>query len=441
MGKSEFEQLMADRPVDAVGEAIGGRRARLALVVPSLEIRGGVQTVARFIKDVALRSGRYQLVLISLAEGSADPQGVRLLAPRTWWRGVTHRRGTWEGLPFDHVGAWASELEFQRMRPRRELTRLLADCDIVQVVSGSPALANVVNGLGKPWSVQCATRVRLERRQRDATATGWRGIWRRLMTPITERIEDRVLRQADAVQVENPSMFDYARLLGRERGVDVRYAPPGIDARWYRPDDECRLAKAPYVLTVSRLDDPRKNLGLLLDAFAAVEPARRAGVKLVFAGAATPPPAFWQRVDALGLRESVRVVQRPPATELLRLYQQARVFALPSDEEGLGMVLLEAMACGVPVISTRSGGPEGILTDGVEGHLVPVGDGQAFARALDRLLADADLNRDMGRRARQRIEETYEERVAGEPFLEVWRMLARKAGIAFERSSSHEDVS
>src|SRR6202043_1838740 len=99
-----------------------------------------------------------------------------------------------------------SELEFQRYRPRRALTILLADCDLVQMVCGSAAWANAVLGLGKPVSVHVATRAKIERRRRDAHPQGLFGWWRKAMTPITNRLDDRALRCADAVQVMNPWM-------------------------------------------------------------------------------------------------------------------------------------------------------------------------------------------------------------------------------------------
>jgi glycosyltransferase involved in cell wall biosynthesis len=113
---------------------------------------------------------------------------------------------------------------------------------------------------------------------------------------------------------------------------------------------------------------------------------------------------------------------------LAGLYQRASVFALPSDEEGLGVVLLEAMACGVPVVSTRSGGPDGIITDGKDGYLVALDDAAEMAARLARLLQDPGLNRSIGKAARRTIEARYAEKVADAAFLEVWDRLLAKAG-------------
>ena len=62
---------------------------------------------------------------------------------------------------------------------------------------------------------------------------GW---WRKGMTVITDRLDDRALRSVDAIQVENPWMLDYAREINRGRSdVDIRYAPPGVDAKLFLP--------------------------------------------------------------------------------------------------------------------------------------------------------------------------------------------------------------
>ena len=126
------------------------RRPLIGLVVPDLGQGGGVSAVARFVKDAIVRSGSYEMRLVSLSTASNDPCSVRLFAPLTWIRGVSTAHGAWEMLPYSQVGVMLGEFEFQRYRPRAALTRVLADCDLIQVVSGSPAWANAVVGLGRP---------------------------------------------------------------------------------------------------------------------------------------------------------------------------------------------------------------------------------------------------------------------------------------------------
>jgi len=402
-------------------------RLRLAMVVPALVKGGGVSAVARFLKDTARRSQRFDLQLISLSTSADDEASVRLASPSSWLTGIRAVAGDWEGIPFTHVGAGATEVEFQRYRPRRVLTRALASCDVIQVVCGCPAWAGAVLGLGKPVALQVATRARIERRLRDANARGPKGWWRKGMTDITDRLDDRALRGVDAIQVENLWMLEYARRINANRDVDLRYAPPGVDAVRYRPISMGARGQNPYVLCVGRLDDPRKNVGLLLAAYARLPVEVRDCARLVLAGSSPPRDSFWKEVEAANLRDRVSYVARPDADALLDLYRSASVFALPSDEEGFGMVVLEAMACGVPVVATRSGGPDGIITDGKDGYLVALDDAEAMAARLLVLLHDRAHNVAMGEAARRTIEERYDERIAGEVFLDMWDRTLHKA--------------
>jgi len=404
------------------------RKPRVSLVVPALELTGGVSAVAAFICRAALRADRFDIQLISLSSSAVDDLGVAITRPGSWLTGVQSVDGVWAGRPFVRIGAFASELEFQRYRPRTALTNVLSCCDLIQVVCGSPAWANAVIGLNKPVALQVATQARLDRRLRDAKPKGLAGWWRKAMTEITDRLDNRALRKVDAIQVENLWMLDYARQLNQHREVDIRYAPPGVDAGRFTPSTQPRLAGRRDILCVGRLDDPRKNVGLLLEAFARLPDALRATSRLLLAGAAAPTSDFWLRVQALGLRDSVEFVSSPSQEKLVRMYQRAAVFALPSDEEGLGIVILEAMACGVPVVATRCGGPEGVITNGTDGFLVPRDDAASMAVQLNRLLDSPELNEAMGRRARATVEARYAEEVAGEAFLEVWDRLLKKSG-------------
>lgn len=110
--------------------------------------------------------------------------------------------------------------------------------------------------------------------------------------------------------------------------------------------------------------------------------------------------------------------------------------AYVGDEEGLGVVVLEAMACGIPAVCTRSGGPDGIITDGEDGLLVPLDDPHALSGAIGRLLADDSLNSRMGEAARRTIEERYSRAVAGTRFRDVWKSLLSARSAAARGAAS-----
>ncbi len=399
------------------------KKRRIALVVPALESSGGVSAVARFVLETIHRSGWLEPRLVSLSCSARDDLSVALSKPKSWFKGVNTKDGIWCGQPFTRVGSFASEFEFQRYCPRLPLVQILKDCDLVQVVCGSPAWANTVIGFDKPVSMQVATLAKVERRLRNAKSRGALAMWRKAMTPITSIMENRALRMANAIQVENKWMFKYAKDINKDRNVDLICAPPGIDTDFFRPIDARNLKSRPYILCVGRMSDPRKNVNLLLNAYALLPNRLRMNVRLIMAGSSAPSDFFWQEVERLKLNEQVSFILKPNRTKLLGLYQKASVFALPSDEEGLGVVLLEAMACALPVISTRCGGPENIITDNLDGYLIPRGDAENLSKCLTALLENPDRNMDMGRKARETIVQRYDNHIAGKAFMDVWDRL------------------
>jgi glycosyltransferase involved in cell wall biosynthesis len=113
--------------------------------------------------------------------------------------------------------------------------------------------------------------------------------------------------------------------------------------------------------------------------------------------------------------------------EVREQYAQAQVFALAcqeltnGDRDGIPNVILEAMACGLPVASTASPGVAEAVVDGESGLLVPQGDEEALATALGRLLADRELRRRLGREGRARTVEGFDRTVHLARAVEVLR--------------------
>ena len=150
---------------------------------------------------------------------------------------------------------------------------------------------------------------------------------------------------------------------------------------------------------------PRKGI---LDALSAV--ARlRPGVTLDLVGEQDRDRAYAARVRAMlndpALTGRVRVHGRVTAEELVGLYWAADALVLPSTHEGYGMVLAEALAAGLPIVSTRVGAVPEVVRDGCEAELVPPGDVAALARAIDRLASDPRERRRRAQHARERAQE------------------------------------
>ena len=208
--------------------------------------------------------------------------------------------------------------------------------------------------------------------------------------------EERVLRRAAAILVTSAHTGAM---------VGAKYAGTADRIRVVMPQihlpEPAELGKGPrgqIVLTVGRLTDSRKNIPLLLKAFACVAD-RHPAWTLALAGG-QPTDTFLRLCEELRISDRTQWLGQVSSARLRELYNTAGAFVLPSLQEGLGLVLLEAMASGLPVIATRCGGPEGFILDQETGFLVPNDDPVRLVSALDSLLREAETRERVGRAGR-----------------------------------------
>jgi glycosyltransferase involved in cell wall biosynthesis len=188
----------------------------------------------------------------------------------------------------------------------------------------------------------------------------------------------------------------------------VVVCPHGVPS--WRDPAPMPLAADGYVLFMGTLES-RKNVDGLLDAYGRLLARRPNAPNLVLAGSAGPEAGRW--LDAIvaaplaGHVEHIGYVGEP---DRQRVYMGARVLVLPSHEEGFGMPALEAMSLGIPVIASNRGALPEVL--GETGILVAPDDTESIVAALDRLLADDELARAMGRRGFERAQQFQWSRTA-----------------------------
>lgn len=204
------------------------------------------------------------------------------------------------------------------------------------------------------------------------------------------------------------------------------------------------LIDSPFLLHVSRINDPRKNVPLLLRAFALISP-EYSECRLVLAGD-NPHPDLLTLCADLQIAGKVVFVGKVDEAELDRLYRDAIAFVLTSRQEGLGIVMLEAMARGTPVIATDCGGPEGIVSDGETGYIVPQDDVEALTQAMRRLLQAPDQVSRMGALCLRFVEENCSEAVVEKQLLSAFTRvfpadrLARGMSDTSEAPSAWRDI-
>jgi alpha-maltose-1-phosphate synthase len=190
----------------------------------------------------------------------------------------------------------------------------------------------------------------------------------------------------------------------------VRVIRNGIDTGEYTPDPGTDVLTRygiepgrPYVVFVGRVTK-QKGVPVLLRAAAGLDPA----AQLVLCAGQADTPELAAEVDGLvsqliANRSGVILISGMlPKREIIQLLSHTRVFACPSVYEPLGIVNLEAMACGAAVVASNVGGIPEVVVDGETGLLVPPSDPEALADALNILVRDADLAAAMGKAGRER---------------------------------------
>jgi glycosyltransferase involved in cell wall biosynthesis len=232
---------------------------------------------------------------------------------------------------------------------------------------------------------------------------GWKVVAKRALLP-------RLFRMADAAFVPSSRSARFLERLGLQPErvvvtpfvVDTsffaeaarRVDRDGVRRHWGITPD------APVALFAGKLV-PWKRPQDLLDAASRVE-----GLHVVFAGEGPLRPTLDARARGLGIAERVRFLGFVNQRGLPDVYLASDLLVLPSEYEAFGVVVNEAFACGRPaVVSEACGAAEDLVRDGESGYVVPVGDHRALAGRLATLASDPELRREMGRKARARIDE------------------------------------
>ena len=178
----------------------------------------------------------------------------------------------------------------------------------------------------------------------------------------------------------------------------VAVVPNGVDGDLFRPPARPPAPDPVTVLSVGRFAAQKNNAGLLRAAAEATRKIARP-FRLELVGDGPERESLGALAGGLGLADRVTFLPWQPRETLVARYQSAHLFVLASHDEGMPNAVLEAMACGLPIVGTRVGGTEELVTDGDNGILVPPGDDAALAGALAALVENDGLRARMGARS------------------------------------------
>jgi glycosyltransferase involved in cell wall biosynthesis len=279
----------------------------------------------------------------------------------------------------------------------RELATTLGDSHSLWVVATTAHYGAAASRCGRPYSCWLATTLDDEWRPQMRALPRSRRAARRLNGPILRSLETAVLRGAKSIYTISPRSRE-AVARAADLPLDrVGVIPLPVDTDGFKPvapEEYARRLQRPRIVFVGRGDDPRKNVNLLLDAWPLIR--RRHPEALLRLVGRPPDGSLPEGVEAPGEVESV-------AAEL----QLASLFVLPSLQEGFGIVLAEALAAGVPVVTTPSGGPEELVRRSGGGIVVGGFSSHELAAAVSEVLADRTTLATMRARGRAYIEREH----------------------------------
>ena len=229
------------------------------------------------------------------------------------------------------------------------------------------------------------------------------------------KIERQCLETADAIVATSPQEQKHMRSLMSERG-NIVVIPCGTDIERFgsvsRLEGRAELNLAPedkIILYVGRFDR-RKGIETLVRAVGYPEVKRHPDLKLIIVGGSTPGRKDGKErariedlVRELGLADITTFAGRIEHEDLAYYYAAADVCVVPSHYEPFGLVAIEAMACGTPVIASEVGGLKFTVIDELTGLLVPPQDERAFAKAIDRVISYPAWSRQLEKDARKRV--------------------------------------
>jgi D-inositol-3-phosphate glycosyltransferase len=251
--------------------------------------------------------------------------------------------------------------------------------------------------------------------------------------------EKQVLRRADRIVVATLAELTQLRFLYKADASKMVVIPPGVDvSRFYPiPADEARtyIGLKPddrMILFVGRIE-PLKGVDTLLEAMSCLQLKEKKRVHLAIIGGepdADPETMTAEMArlmnlcEVLGLDQSVVFLGKRDQDKLPYYYSAAEVVVMPSQYESFGMVALEAMACGTPVVASEVGGLAYLVRDGETGFTIPAEEPETLCDKLSWLLTEDELRQKMGSQAAAHAQDYAWEKIAKQ-IVEVYQGLRK----------------
>ncbi len=357
---------------------------RILFVCDRVDVRGGVEKLISILANYFVSTGDDVRILTRFAS-SKTPAYALPASAAVVSAGVLVRSRRLDRIPSFFAFARYCARYIQEYQP-----------DVI-ILNGADVAALALSGLPKSWRQRC---ISCDHNNFSAVGAHWRWLRR------------RVYPDAGAVV----SLTDHDLPAYRELNPRARRIYNASDLKCEFPVN----LQARRFLAIGRLT-PQKGFDLLLNAWAQLK-GRREGWSLRIVGSGEEQQALERQIQQLADPESVELL--PATSDVVEHFAAASAFVLSSRYEGLPVVLLEAMSCGLPCIAFDCPTGPGEVLGGQSKGLVPAGDVQGLAKVMEQVISDATFRAELSRYSQLRSE-----RFSLQRFLSEWHDVVAQVAV------------
>lgn len=342
---------------------------KIALVTSGFDFSrpGGVSNVV--LRMVAALEKVHDIEILSFASKANDPGSIQLFNLRSY-RKLVIKKGNYEGILIRYFGVIGSEFEFLRYRKRKDLKKYFENFDLVIVVTGILQFANVIPKLKIPVYVQCATRLKWERKSQYGGMKYSKRFLLKIQLPFFKYQEFRVTHSDFYFLPENERM---RRWLCKRTKHEAALWYPGTKQASVKSRQITNAFLENKLISVGRFGDRRKGWERLIRAYKIAYDKHGPLPELNIVG--------WGSFDYKAHKLIEKIVKEYPITihsnlansDRDQLLADSSFFLQTSFEEGLGLAAIEALSFGLPILCSETDGSAEYIIEGKTGKRIPQG--------------------------------------------------------------------
>lgn len=356
---------------------------KLAVVTFNFDESGhsGVNRVVIVLLQLLKKLAPSQIDIVSFYNDSRNDNSVSLLRPSTISNSRISIDECFQNSKIIRIGSIGSELEVLRYRKRFELKRFFEGYRVIFVVTGVVQFANVIPKLEVPVIVQCATRLKWERKSQYSTMSRFKRLILKVQLPVLAFQEYKVLKSSATILVENSRMNDWIKSkssIKPEIWYPAARSLPANSSLNSRPS-----IKGNFV-SVGRLNDARKGWERLFLAYKESYDLNPQIPGLVVVGGGKFSEKVQKIVDNLLRNYPIVILRNVSDLERDKVLVSSSYYLQTSYEEGLGLAALEALSFGIPLICSETDGSREYVIEGRNGTLIAQGNSfvHEFSKAI-----------------------------------------------------------